>query len=252
MNPADSVDQSDQLRELARTVAARMGYDLEELVVVAAGRRRLIRIVVDGDHGVSLDAAAEISRAIGAALDVEGDTFIGPEPYTLEVTSPGIGRPLTEERHFRRARGRVVLAKMLDGGTVEGRVRRVADNALELLTGPDAAITVIPLADIRRAKVDVEFAKMPAAHAELLAADGFIDPARAFDDGEADEAETDGADDCAQAEPDVTDGPDEADRADYFDGGLLDSDEFDEEQDPHTHTGGSAEAPFRKAGEGQQ
>jgi ribosome maturation factor RimP len=247
MNPADE----DKLRELAQTVAAGAGYDLEELVIVAAGRRRLIRVVVDGDHGLSLDAAAEVSRALGAALDAEGDAYIGPEPYTLEVTSPGVGRPLTEKRHFRRARGRLISVKLFDGSTVEGRVRRVAGDVLELLTGTDVTTAGVPLSDIRRAKVDVEFAKMPAAHAALLASDGFVDPARASDDIDS-ESENES-------------------NHDFFDGANLEPDDFDDEQDPHVidDTDSTDEeddndkeaahlepadqrAPFGRAREGQQ
>lgn len=186
MRPADE----DKLRELAETTVADagVGLDLEEVIVVAAGRRTLVRVVVDGDNGVSLDAAAEVSRALAAALDLldaAGDSMLGADPYTLEVTSPGIGRPLTAERHFRRARGRLVTLKMLDGSSVEGRVRRVVGDTVELLTTNTDTTAAIPLAEIRRGKVEVEFAKLPAAHEAVLAADGFVDPARAFDDVDA-------------------------------------------------------------------
>src|SRR3954468_23916120 len=96
-----------RLRELVDSVVSRAGYDLEELTVVAAGRRRLLRVVVDSDVGVDLDEAAGVSRDISAALDELADATdpMGAAPYTLEVTSPGIGRPLTQPRHFRRAGG---------------------------------------------------------------------------------------------------------------------------------------------------
>lgn len=218
MKPADE----EKLRELAHSVIAGTGtgLGLEEMIIVAAGRRRLIRVVVDGDSGVSLDAAAEVSRALAAALDTDGDALLGEQPYTLEVTSPGVGRPLTEERHFRRARGRLVTIKMVDGSTTEGRVRRVVDGNVELLTGAGTASVQIPMAEIRRAKVDVEFAKIPPAHAALLADDGFVDPARAFDDVDAALVEVD------EAEPDD----------DYYFGGeLLDADDLNQEQDPYLH-----------------
>ncbi len=188
MTPADE----DTLRELAGAVVGRVGagLDLEEVVVVAAGRRSIVRVVVDGDQGITLDVAAEISRNLAAELDAAeaaGTAFLGAEPYTLEVTSPGVGRPLTEERHFRRARGRVITVTLFDGGRTEGRVRRVVERNLELLTGTDAAVTSIPLDEIRRAKVEVEFGQMPPAHVALLDADGFVDPARAFDEVPAEE-----------------------------------------------------------------
>jgi ribosome maturation factor RimP len=223
MTPADE----DKLRDLAAAVVAGVGYDLEELAIVAAGRRRLIRVVVDGDNGVSLDAAAELSRALSAAFDADGDAFVGSDPYTLEVTSPGIGRPLTEQRHFRRTRGRLLSVKLLDGSVLEGRVRRVDGDTLELLTGDKAVVTEVPLTDIRRAKVEVEFAKMPAAHAALLESDGFVDPARAHDeteleDAELDEAEDDEAEDDEAEDDEAEDDEAEDDGRRFFDGELLD------------------------------
>ncbi len=180
MKPSDA----EQLRILAAAVVADAGVDLdvEDVIVVAAGRRSVVRVIVDGDAGVSLDAAAEVSRALAAALDAEGDSLFGDAPYTLEVSSPGVGRALTEERHYRRSRGRLLSLKMFDGGTVQGRVRRALNGTVELLADDGTDVTVVPLADIRKARVEVEFAAMPAAHAAMLAADGFVDPARAFDE----------------------------------------------------------------------
>src|SRR5437763_10645803 len=84
-----------------------VGYDLEELVVTPAGRRSVVRVVIDRDEGVTLDDIAEVSRAVSAALD-ENDGELGRAPYVLEVTSPGVDRPLTEARHWRRNVGRLV------------------------------------------------------------------------------------------------------------------------------------------------
>ena len=77
-------------------------------------------MVVDSDHGVSLDDAAEVSREMSAALDATN--VLGDVPYTLEVSSPGVDRPLTEPRHWRRAAGRLVRVKVTGEGTVQGRV----------------------------------------------------------------------------------------------------------------------------------
>ena len=101
--------EPDPLRAVIEPVVAAAGFDLEEITVVPAGRRRLVRVVIDSDAGVDLDAAAEVSAALSVRLD-EGvaDEVFGEAAYTLEVTSPGIGRPLTLPRHFRRATGRIV------------------------------------------------------------------------------------------------------------------------------------------------
>ena len=90
--------------------------DLESIRVTAAGRRRLLRVVVDSDHGVSLDDAAAVSRQLSAALD--SVAVMGDFPYTLEVSSPGVDRPLTDPRHWRRAAGRLVQVTAADAGAL--------------------------------------------------------------------------------------------------------------------------------------
>jgi ribosome maturation factor RimP len=82
--------------------------DLESLQVARAGRRLVVRVVVDSDGGVTLDDAADVSRAVSAQLD--STDVMGDHPYTLEVSSPGVDRPLTEPKHWRRANGRLVRA----------------------------------------------------------------------------------------------------------------------------------------------
>src|SRR6202050_5383547 len=100
-----SVDE-DRIADVIRPVVAAAGMDLEAVRVTAAGRRRLLRVVVDSDLGVSLDDAAAISRKLSAALDTVA--VMGDFPYTLEVSSPGVDRPLTAPRHWGRAGGGVV------------------------------------------------------------------------------------------------------------------------------------------------
>ena len=92
-----------KLREQLEPVVAALGYDLEDVTAQRAGSRQLLRVVVDGDGGISLDDIAEVSQAVSAALD-ESDPM-GEAPYDLEVTSPGVSRPLTLPRHWRRAAG---------------------------------------------------------------------------------------------------------------------------------------------------
>jgi len=124
----------DRLAAVVRPVVAAAGYDLEELAVTPAGRRRLVRVVVDADCGISLDDVAEVSRAISAALD-EQDGLVGSAPYVLEVSSPGVDRPLTEARHWRRSVGRLVSVPVRDGGTVSGRLVRADDAGVAIEVG---------------------------------------------------------------------------------------------------------------------
>jgi ribosome maturation factor RimP len=132
---------AEQLISLLEPVVGAMGMDLENVRITATGRRRLLRVVVDAEGGVNLDDITQISRALSAELDVTG--AMGEAPYTLEVTSPGVDRPLTEPRHWRRAAGRLIRAPLTtrsqsvtDGrgrpGTVEGRVLAASDHAVVL------------------------------------------------------------------------------------------------------------------------
>src|SRR6476660_7060047 len=105
-----STTQTDRLRGLLEPLAQAAGLDLEEIAVTPAGKRRMLRVVIDSDTGVQLDAVAELSREISAVL--ANSDVMGGVPYVLEVTSPGIDRPLTEPRHFARNTGRLVKAQL--------------------------------------------------------------------------------------------------------------------------------------------
>ncbi len=107
---------ADRIADVIHPVIAAAGMDLESVRVSAAGRRRLLRVVVDSDEGVSLDDAAAISRQLSAVLDAA--PVMGDFPYTLEVSSPGVDRPLTDPRHWRRAVGRLVQVTVTDAGYV--------------------------------------------------------------------------------------------------------------------------------------
>src|SRR5687767_1843464 len=110
------------------------GYDLEELVVTPAGRRSVVRVVVDRDRGVSLDDIAEVSRAVSEVLD-RNDDGMGRTPYVLEVTSPGVDRPLTDPRHWRRNTGRLVTVAVGPAGStaeVLARITAVTESGVEL------------------------------------------------------------------------------------------------------------------------
>jgi ribosome maturation factor RimP len=118
--PSRPADTGRLTRVLGPVVSA-AGFDLESVRVSTAGRRRLLRVVVDADGGPSLDDIALLSRSLSAELDSSG--VMGEAAYTLEVSSPGVDRPLTEPRHWRRARGRLVRVPVSGGpGTVTGRV----------------------------------------------------------------------------------------------------------------------------------
>lgn len=146
------------------------GYDLEELVVTPAGRRSVVRVVVDRDSGVTLDDIAEVSRAVSEVLD-SNDDGMGRTPYVLEVTSPGVDRPLTEQRHWRRNAGRLVTVTVGAADHVTGRITAVDDAgvtlAVEAQGKPGAkkrppTPRQVPWAELGSGRVQVEFGRAPA------------------------------------------------------------------------------------------
>ncbi len=143
-----------RLTELVRPEVAAVGYDLEALTVTAAGKRSVVRVIVDKDGGVTLDDVADVSRLVSEALDVadEQDPTLLGTSYVLEVSSPGVDRPLTEPRHWRRNVGRLVRASLRDGSTAEGRVTAVDDDGVTLDDD-----RVLPWAEVARGAVQVEF-----------------------------------------------------------------------------------------------
>jgi ribosome maturation factor RimP len=166
-------DQAELTRVLAPVVHA-AGADLESVKITAAGRRRLLRVYVDADGGVGLDEIALISRELSARLDATG--AMGEAPYTLEVSSPGIDRPLTQPRHWRRAAGRLVrvpLAASQNGTSpvspppaagrpaqIEGRVVTASDTEVTLdIAGEQRAFSY---AELGPGRMQVEFGRLAA------------------------------------------------------------------------------------------
>src|SRR4051794_7943858 len=157
-----------RLTEWIGPVVDRGGYDLEELVVTPAGRRSVVRVVVDRDQGVTLDDIAEVSRAVSEVLDANDDGM--GKPYVLEGTSPGVDRPLTEHRHWRRNVGRLVTVAV-SGDEVTGRVTDVDDAgvalAVEAKGKPGAKKKPptprhVPWAHLGAGRVQVEFGRAEA------------------------------------------------------------------------------------------
>jgi ribosome maturation factor RimP len=139
------------LHELLAPVVAAAGYDLEDVTVTPAGRRSLVRVIVDADDGVDLDGVAEVSRAVSDVLD-DGDAFAGP--FVLEVSSPGVDRPLTEPRHWRRARGRLVAVQAGD----EALTGRVTDTSgAGVVLDVDGTARELAWPDLGPGRVQVEF-----------------------------------------------------------------------------------------------
>jgi ribosome maturation factor RimP len=126
----------ERLTSMLEPVISAAGLELESVRIGRAGRRSVLRVVVDGEQGVSLDDIATVSRAVAAAVDASD--AMGPGAYTLEVSSPGIDRPLTEPRHWRRASGRLVRAAVTaSAGATSARAGAVSSSRTEP-AGPPA------------------------------------------------------------------------------------------------------------------
>ncbi len=181
-----------------------VGYDLEDLTVSRAGRRHVVRVIVDADGGIDLDAVADVSRAVSAALDAAeetgGDIVAGE--YQLEVSSPGVDRPLTLPRHWRRNVGRLVKVTVRGAAVLPdqrgeqpsgdrqltGRVVGADDEGVQVETGDGRAL--LAYAQLGPGRVQVEFTRL----AELGEPDE-------FDDAD----ETDDSDDIDDDDDDVED-----------------------------------------------
>jgi ribosome maturation factor RimP len=126
-----------------------LGFYLEDVTITSAGRRSMLTIIVDGDTHLSLDQVTSATKAIGEI--VESIKSLGETPFTLEVTSPGLDRPLTKPRHWRKNIDRLVKIVLLDGKEIKGRIKA----ASELSATVDES--EIKFSDIKRASLEVEF-----------------------------------------------------------------------------------------------
>ncbi|MBQ1049327.1 ribosome maturation factor RimP [Micromonospora sp. C51] len=165
----DLAARRERLRSVIAPVVQAAGYDLEDLTVSRAGRRHVVRVIVDADGGINLDAVADVSRAVSTALDAAeesgGDIVAGE--YQLEVSSPGVDRPLTLPRHWRRNVGRLVRVTVR-GNTPSGQpggdrqvTGRVVDADTErVVLETDADRAEWAYADLGPGRVQVEFTRL--------------------------------------------------------------------------------------------
>jgi ribosome maturation factor RimP len=126
-----------------------LGFYLEDVTIISAGRRSMLTVIVDGDTHLSLDQVTSATKAIGEI--VESVQSLGETPFTLEVTSPGLDRPLTKVRHWQKNINRLVKVVLLDGSEIKGRIKDVNE----------VSATVdeknINYSDIKRATLEIEF-----------------------------------------------------------------------------------------------
>lgn len=122
-----------ELAALLLHVVEATGLDLEDVAVTRVGHRAEVRVLVDKDGGVSLDDVAVVSQAISTVLDLPAaDAILGEQSYVLEVSSPGVDRPLVDPRQWRRASGRLVRVRLAAGAEITGRIVTVDADGVRL------------------------------------------------------------------------------------------------------------------------
>ena len=126
-----------------------LGFYLEDVTIISAGRRSMLTVIVDGDTHLSLDQVTSATKAIGEI--VESIQSLGETPFTLEVTSPGLDRPLTKVRHWQKNINRLVKVVLQDGSEIKGRINEV--NEVNSVVGE----IKVNYSDIKRATLEVEF-----------------------------------------------------------------------------------------------
>jgi ribosome maturation factor RimP len=152
---ADAVREQIE-RELEGPLRA-LDLDVEAVELTPAGKRRILRVAVDGDNGVTLDDVADATRRVSEVLD--GSDVMGEQPYTLEVTSRGVDRPLTLPRHWRRNADRLVTVTLTGGEVVTGRIGASDDSTVTL--DVDGAAREVAYDQVAKALVQIEFNRKP-------------------------------------------------------------------------------------------
>lgn len=144
-----------QIEEITAALTAplaELDLDIEEVELTPAGKRRILRVAVDADGGVTLDTVAAATKTVEQVID--DSAVMGEQPYTLEVTSRGVDRPLQLPRHWRRNVGRLVKATLHDGTVVEGRIVSSDEDGVVVQAGQER---VLGYGEIAKAFVQVEF-----------------------------------------------------------------------------------------------
>ena len=148
---------TDSIAELIEPAVSAQGYFLEEVQLVSPGKHRIVTCIVDGQIPLNLDQVTSVSRVISEILDES--PIMGDTPFTLEVTSPGIDRPLTKPRHFAKNNDRLLKVTKTDGEVVTGRILANTDRdvTLSVTIKKEISEVVVAYADIKRAVVEIEF-----------------------------------------------------------------------------------------------
>jgi len=145
----EKMGRKEEISAVITPALTSLGFYLEDLNITSAGKRSLLTVIVDADRHLSLDEVTVATKAISEI--VENIPALGSTPFTLEVTSPGIDRPLTKPRHWRKNINRLVKIVLLDGSQITGRIKQAGESAATIDE------SVINYLDIKRANLEIEF-----------------------------------------------------------------------------------------------
>jgi ribosome maturation factor RimP len=147
----ESMSNKEQVLAVITPAIESLGFYVEDITITSAGKRSMLTVIVDGDTHLSLDQVTVATKAISEI--VENLPTLGNNPFTLEVTSPGLDRPLTKPRHWRKNQDRLIKIVLTDGKEIKGRIK---DSNEESVTVDEQTIK---FADVKRATLEVEFKK---------------------------------------------------------------------------------------------
>ncbi len=150
------------ITDLILPAVTEAGFYLEEVLIASPGSHRTVTCVVDGPTPLNLDQVTVVSRIISELLDA--DDFMGETPFTLEVTSPGVDRPLTEVRHWTKNLTRLIKTTLNDGTIITGRLTEFDEINATLVENIKGRIKnhTVAFSDIKRAVVEIEFNRKDA------------------------------------------------------------------------------------------
>lgn len=140
------------LVDLTSPILVKHNLDLEEIEIRKTGNRQVVKVIIDKITGITLDDIALVTKQLSDKLDELNEITT---PYTLEVTSPGVDRPLTERRHWQKNLNRLVKVDLQDGRSLVGRISVIGDQQVTLII-KDKPID-LKFDQINRAVVQVEF-----------------------------------------------------------------------------------------------
>jgi ribosome maturation factor RimP len=150
------------ITDLISPAVTETGFYLEEVLIASPGSHRTVTCVVDGPTPLNLDQVTVVSRIISELLDA--DDFMGETPFTLEVTSPGVDRPLTEVRHWTKNLTRLIKTTLNDGTIITGRLTKFDETNATLVENIKGRIKnhTVAFSDVKRAVVEIEFNRKDA------------------------------------------------------------------------------------------